>query len=532
VSPIWWGADRTGATESNVEFNAALTSISVNGGTLYVPAGTYDDDTAATTLTWYSNINMVGDGKYQTILQNRFLIRGTSVDNVLIKDIQWSESGDNVLLDTCDNWTFESLIFDQDVTATSPDAIRFGDSTNIRVLNSDFYDASYAVNIAQNTVENTDIVIRGNRFYGNVFAAANYPAGVFIVAGVRVSIIDNYFEYSAAGIDGYGIYQGDNTTEPSSDIKIIGNTFKDSESSDIRIKRCERVTIADNISTGTTAFVYLDGANVLNDITGTDYLRDVVITGNTKSGGFGVRAPNKSSNVTISNNVFREGIRGIWILADAALGDATGYVITDNIIHTMTDGGILLYYAQHATIKNNFIFDVNTDNNASGAGADNAAISLNTLTDNVKIVDNYAENISGSSGAADYFLNVSAFANHTNLVVKGNEAANMDTAFHRNFGAYELTISGGVVTAPRAGWFNIDTESDAATDDLDTITATYLTPGDILYFNPANSGRDVTFKDGTGNLHLGGDISFATSTDTITLMWVGTVFVRLSNATN
>jgi len=67
--------------------------------------------------------------------------------------------------------------------------------------------------------------------------------------------------------------------------------------------------------------------------------------------------------------------------------------------------------------------------------------------------------------------------------------------------ATELTISSGVVTATQALHI-IDTEGDAAADDLDSITAS--TYGGVIYLRPANASRVVTLKDGTGNLELGG----------------------------
>lgn len=75
----------------------------------------------------------------------------------------------------------------------------------------------------------------------------------------------------------------------------------------------------------------------------------------------------------------------------------------------------------------------------------------------------------------------------------------------------ELTISSGVIT-PTAGGavFRIDTESDAASDDLTTIAITNVRDGGHVELRAENSGRIVTIKNGTGaNLiatNTGGDI--------------------------
>jgi len=72
------------------------------------------------------------------------------------------------------------------------------------------------------------------------------------------------------------------------------------------------------------------------------------------------------------------------------------------------------------------------------------------------------------------------------------------------FGADELTIATGAVTVDRSA-HTIDTESDAATDDLSTITASSVYDGTILFLRSANSARVVTLKHeagGAGQLHL------------------------------
>lgn len=84
----------------------------------------------------------------------------------------------------------------------------------------------------------------------------------------------------------------------------------------------------------------------------------------------------------------------------------------------------------------------------------------------------------------------------------------------------ELTISGGIVTATRS-YHTIDTEGDAATDELDTINGG--NDGDILILKSANAGRDPTLKDGTGNLYLAGDFTLSTIQDMIMLMYRSTL---------
>lgn len=61
----------------------------------------------------------------------------------------------------------------------------------------------------------------------------------------------------------------------------------------------------------------------------------------------------------------------------------------------------------------------------------------------------------------------------------------------------ELTVAAGAVTRTRTN-HTVDTESDAATDDLDTISGG--TNGDVLYLWLADAARVVTVKHGVANI--------------------------------
>ena len=76
----------------------------------------------------------------------------------------------------------------------------------------------------------------------------------------------------------------------------------------------------------------------------------------------------------------------------------------------------------------------------------------------------------------------------------------------------------------------IDTEASAATDDLDTINGGL--EGQIIVCSSFNNGRDVTFKDGTGNLRLAGDFTSTVTSDLITLIRRGANWWELSRSDN
>lgn len=64
----------------------------------------------------------------------------------------------------------------------------------------------------------------------------------------------------------------------------------------------------------------------------------------------------------------------------------------------------------------------------------------------------------------------------------------------------ELTIATGVVTV-NANWYRVDTEGDAASDDLDTITnGAEVRDGFLLFLRAENAARTVVVKHNTGNI--------------------------------
>lgn len=94
-----------------------------------------------------------------------------------------------------------------------------------------------------------------------------------------------------------------------------------------------------------------------------------------------------------------------------------------------------------------------------------------------------------------------------------------------------ITISGGSIT-PTQGFHEVDTESGAASDDLDTIVVTGIPDGSLLVLQAESSSRDVVLKDGTGNLRLGGDFTMNHAEDVILLLKVGTVWYEVASNSN
>ena len=97
----------------------------------------------------------------------------------------------------------------------------------------------------------------------------------------------------------------------------------------------------------------------------------------------------------------------------------------------------------------------------------------------------------------------------------------------------ERTIASGVITiSPTKSSYNVDTESDDAIDDLDTINGG--AERQVIILTSADNGRDPTLKDNTGNFQLAGDFTLATVRDTIVLVYRGSTdkWLEISRSSN
>jgi len=82
----------------------------------------------------------------------------------------------------------------------------------------------------------------------------------------------------------------------------------------------------------------------------------------------------------------------------------------------------------------------------------------------------------------------------------------------------EVTIASGVAALSGEGSYLVDTEADAASDDLDKLTG--LVEGDEVVLKAANNARTVVLKNGA-YLKIGADFSLNNQYDTITLLCIG-----------
>lgn len=108
------------------------------------------------------------------------------------------------------------------------------------------------------------------------------------------------------------------------------------------------------------------------------------------------------------------------------------------------------------------------------------------------------------------------------------EATALTTTRCQLANAAELTIATGAITVTQP-YHKVDTEGDAASDDLATITAGYGA-GEIVVLFAANDGRTVVIKNGTGNIYTsdGADFEIDDDDKSMTLIYDGTNWKELS----
>ena len=142
---------------------------------------------------------------------------------------------------------------------------------------------------------------------------------------------------------------------------------------------------------------------------------------------------------------------------------------------------------------------------AAGTSADLGPVSVFTNT------------LLALANAAAWRSSLGAVGTTGNESIAGNKTLTGDTTFTGEINAdgplalgdgSELTIASGSIT-PTANQHSVDTEADAAADDLATIATTNMQGGALLLLTPENAARVVTVKHGTGNIDLHDDTDFA-----------------------
>lgn len=375
------------------------------------------------------------------------------------------------------------------------------------------------------------LVATGNRFFNVGRGTADTLGCLDVYSGANVvAVSGNILE----NVPGRGIsVKGDQSS-----ISIVGNVVKNTKSS---------------VAAVATPIV------LFQDLFDSEVDRDIVIASNTISGsdGYGVFADGEGvssarfRNALLSGNVISavalDGIRarfinGVAIRANRIDGcGANGIAMSDADDSAVIEHNDIRDVASHGIDCNTALSDVDLvirgNRIRSLTGGSSRGISVGASCRSYQIDDNDVEGgaigvvTAGSTALSSIRRNritsaapISRSGSDALLIFEDNLTTNA-----MGFTIRELTISAGVITA-WADWHWVDTEGDAATDDLDTINGGF--EGRIIRLRAANSGRTVVLKDGTGNLRLGGDRALDNAEDCITLQFSGGVWVETAFANN
>jgi hypothetical protein len=229
-----------------------------------------------------------------------------------------------------------------------------------------------------------------------------------------------------------------------------------------------------------------------------------------------------TNNLTVIGNDF-------YNIGASCLGGSNGGGLTfsNNWIH---DSG--------TTTTSTNIFAVNLDN------FDNSTVSGNRfgLSNNFRYLVYIGSSTNNSIILGNKFESINSAATNAAAIFRDAAAQNLfiwsNTVISPVELIYPLTvnpiiIASGAITCPSDNsvtYVLVDTEGGAATDDLVTINGGF--EGQIVYFSTTSSSRDVTFKDGTGNLNLVSDFVCDNNSDTITLIRRGSNWFEIARSNN
>ncbi len=229
----------------------------------------------------------------------------------------------------------------------------------------------------------------------------------------------------------------------------------------------------------------------------------------------------------------------------------SGQLFYQNLIETSFEvtngGGVHLFGCSSHEIRNGNFFDIGTTtddliklsssglgNECRGTRISNIARNAGTLGSGFYDInlddanDTYIESSGthNSGVGVTYNLNSKSamiinplFVTYVNHTSDQQIITNDGSSLIRGDLYGQLTIATGAITV-RASYHRVDTEASAATDDLDTINGGQS--GMRLVLQTVSNGRDVTIKNGTGNIILAGsDFTLDRDQDTIELIYNG-----------
>ncbi len=356
-----------------------------------------------------------------------------------------------------------------------------------------------AVSITNNKIENTtnegiickasESVVTGN----TVHAASGF--GIIVEAsagstddggGTQINVSDNSVKNCNGGIRA-SLDPANTSLEPK-DVIIANNNIID-----INGVGNHGITISQNVA----------GKSVIRTKISGNHIHDVV------ANGIGCT---KLADCMIDGNLISSVSNGITLSGTA---DISENAVIGNMINDCQAGGIV---TQSGALRE--VIAGNVIRNVSLATADTSdGITINTSGTDCVVVNNIIDG--GTTGnMRDGVRN-----NGTTCSVEGNIILRATRTPQK-----EIVIATGAVTI-RLPFHTIDTQSNAASDDLDTINGGAFI-GQRVVVQANNNSRTVVLKDGTGNLNLGADFSMDNADDVCEFIWNGTAWNMISSSSN
>lgn len=273
--------------------------------------------------------------------------------------------------------------------------------------------------------------------------------------------------------------------------------------------------------------------------------------------GHGIALYYEASNAVVSNNNIRGGNLGIVALAPTTLFE--NLVISGNNIQQTIRSAIYVEDAETVSVTGNICgamsgattsiirFDdvkfgsIVGNTAACDASGSQSGIYLSGASSGDTTSCVVSDNIVRDLGGGGTITGIGLDNEVTNTLVGFNELSTCDVAYSPGTNttntvlalgyAGTFVLASGVITIPAgATALAVDTESAAATDDLDTISGGRS--GQTIMLKGVADARVVTAKDGTGNLRLVSDFVMLSSDYTITLLKVGANWLEQSRSAN
>lgn len=257
--------------------------------------------------------------------------------------------------------------------------------------------------------------------------------------------------------------------------------------------------------------------------------QNITVTNNYISGFSDTGIDCRINGIITQNHIDADETAGGTNVGDKGIFCSTGYfTVSDNRIENVAITGIEVDSCVFASVKGNSIDSTATATQGIYADGTNS---------HVYIEGNYMDT-SLRGIRADDTSNVIVGPNFYGSSVTENIDDNttnqtlyLTDGYKNGITLPEFTIASGAIT-PIGSYISIDTEASAASDDLDTITATNYRHGDLLVIEAANSARTVVVKDSTGNINAPADISLDHAQDKVLMIWDGSNWQVISSSNN